>query len=331
MPQNRARHFYPVLYGVAGGVLYGLVSRLLFRSDMGRETSQTLFAVMTLGFIFLVPYALGFLTVYVSEFEKKRSWWFRIFMPWVPGMALIVFAALVGWEGSICLLMALPVFLIMSSLGGITAPAVVRSSKSRSETYSIAIFILVLPYVSAPIEARFAPEQSLREVRTQILIRADRETVWRNIERVPRIREDEQRVSFFHLIGFPRPVEATLSREGAGGVRHATFEGGVLFVETITDWKPLEELAFNIKADTDAIAPATLDEHVTIGGAYFDVLEGRYRIEQAGDGQVLLHLSSTHRLSTKFNFYSGLWTDFVMRDIQENILRIIKGRCEANQ
>jgi hypothetical protein len=32
--------------------------------------------------------------------------------------------------------------------------------------------------------------------------------------------------------------------------------------------------------------------------------------------QVLLHLSSKHRLSTRFNAYGGLWTDFIMSDLQ---------------
>ena len=185
-----------------------------------------------------------------------------------------------------------------------------------------------MPYFAAPIESRMPRPQSIREVKTQITIHADPETVWRNIERVPNIADHEQGFSFFHLLGFPRPVEATLSHEGIGGVRNATFEGGVLFVETITDWRPQEALSFDIKADTGSIPPTTLDEHVTVGGPYFDVLEGRYRIEREGEGTVLLQLSSVHRLSTRFNFYSGVWTDFIMRDIQNNILGIIKHRCE---
>ena len=37
-------------------------------------------------------------------------------------------------------------------------------------------------------------------------------------------------------------VEATWSREGVGGVRHASFAGGVVFVETVTVWEPGEPL-----------------------------------------------------------------------------------------
>jgi hypothetical protein len=172
--------------------------------------------------------------------------------------------------------------------------------------------------------------QTVRTVETQITINASPRVVWQNIERVREIEKNEQKTSMFHLLGFPRPVEATLSHEGVGAVRHASFEGGLVFVETITKWEPQEELSFSIKADTGSIPPTTLDEHVTVGGDYFDVLEGRYKIEPLSNEQVVLRLSSKHRLSTRFNLYAGWWTDNIMRDIQENILGIIKNRCEAH-
>jgi len=41
------------------------------------------------------------------------------------------------------------------------------------------------------------------------------------------------------------------------------------------------------------------------------------------------HLGSRHRLSTKLNFYGGWWTDYLLGDIQDYILVIIKNRAEA--
>ena len=38
-------------------------------------------------------------------------------------------------------------------------------------------------------------------------------------------------------IGLPRPVEATLTGEGVGAIRHASFESGLVFVETVTEWQ----------------------------------------------------------------------------------------------
>jgi hypothetical protein len=87
-------------------------------------------------------------------------------------------------------------------------------------------------------------------------------------------------------------------------------------------------LAFNIFADPKSIPPKALDEHVMVGGKYFDVLEGKYEIKKISVEKIKLYLTSTFRLSTRFNFYSGLWSKLIMRDIQKKILEIIKQRSE---
>ena len=100
-------------------------------------------------------------------------------------------------------------------------------------------------------------------------------------------------------------------------------------METIDTWEPLHRLGFSIRAQADAIPRTTLDDHVTIGGQYFDVLHGEYRIEPLANGAVLLHLSSQHRLTTDFNWYAHLWTDAVMSDLQQRILLVVKNRAES--
>src|SRR6185436_9226852 len=101
----------------------------------------------------------------------------------------------------------------------------------------------------------------------------------------------EHGTSWVNRIGFPRPIEARLYGEGVGAVRHATFERGVLFIETITAWDEGSRLAFTIRADTTNIPPTTLDQHVTIGGRYFDVLDGEYRLEELPAGGTRIHLT----------------------------------------
>jgi len=71
-----------------------------------------------------------------------------------------------------------------------------------------------------------------------------------------------------------------------------------------------------------------MDDHVNVGGRYFDVLTGRYQVVPQPDGSTLLKLISQERLSTHFNTYAGFWTDAVMSDIQRGILAVIKKRCE---
>ncbi len=145
---------------------------------------------------------------------------------------------------------------------------------------------------------------------------------------MPAIRPAELRDFWTHRIGFPRPVEATLSHEGIGGVRRATFEGGVLFLETVTRWEPHRNLAFTIRASTASTPPATLDEHVTITIPYFNVLEGEYNILPTAGNRATLHLSSRHRLSTRFNTCAAFRPDAILRGIQQDILLVINRQCE---
>ncbi len=93
--------------------------------------------------------------------------------------------------------------------------------------------------------------------------------------------------------------------------------------------KPLKVLAFTIVADPSSVPPNALDEHVLVGGKYFDILDGKYEIENLNANKINLHLTSKFRLSTMFNFYSGFWSKLIMHDIQKNILEVIKHRSES--
>ncbi|NOT59950.1 MAG: hypothetical protein HOP19_06955 [Acidobacteria bacterium] len=314
-----------MLSAVGIGVTYGLFARLVFDKRVSREY----FEPMSFAFIFGVPVVLGFLTVYIGERENNWNWAERLFLPWVTAWLALFAALALGWEGIICVFLWGPLFMVLSSVGALLALFVREVLGTNKPNAFVLCSVAVLPFLITPIERQFTPPSQMRTVATQIEIASDVATVWRNIERVPAIQPAEHSFALSHLIGFPKPDEARLIGSGVGAIRHATFERGVLFIETITDWQPQQYLAFTIKADADKIPPTTLDQHVTVGGPYFDVLQGDYRIEPLANGRVRLHLGSTHRLSTRFNFYAGWWTDFIMRDTQNYILRIIKGRCET--
>jgi hypothetical protein len=61
---------------------------------------------------------------------------------------------------------------------------------------------------------------------------------------------------------------------------------------------------------------------------FFDVLDGTYELEPLADGSTRLKLKSHQRISTHFNFYARLWTDFIMSDLQSAIMDVIRRRCE---
>ncbi len=314
-----------VWIGCGSGAAYGVAARAIF----GLKSTGSVFAVMSASFVIGVPIALGFITVWFGEYREKYGWARRVLLPWLPTLVCIACCLALAWEGLICVTLWLPLALVLSSLGGILASLLrLAIPSNRAKTYCIALAALA-PFAAAPIESLRKASNEIRTVQTSIIISASPATVWREIRSVPRIAEAEQHFDLGHLIGFPRPIEAVLVGEGVGAVRYARFQGDVLFVEKVTEWRPNERLSFAIHANPGSIPPTTFDEHVTIGGAYFDVLRGTYWIETLGGGEIRLHLSSEQRLSTGFNFYSHLWTEALMADIQDYILVIIKHRCET--
>lgn len=299
------------------GLVYGLIGRLLF----GFESFETVFGIMTVSFIFFVPLVIGALAVLWRRSEP--SWGTAVAFPWVPVVLTIAATLLLAWEGLICAIVWVPVSLVCASIGGLIGKAVRSSRSPRGMAFALA----ALPVVFAPIENQMPNPVAARTVLDSIVIEADAQAVWREIREVRPIQDHELGNSLAYRIGFPRPIEARLEGEGVGSVRYATFEGGVTFVEHVTEWDENRSIAFTI--DASAVPSTTFDQHVAVGGRYFDVLSGRYEIEDLGDGRVALHLTSEQRLATRFNGYTQLWTDRFMSDIQATILEVVKARAEG--
>ncbi len=111
------------------------------------------------------------------------------------------------------------------------------------------------------------------------LLKEKKLEIEQQIQRI-KIGEDVNNYSLFQFMGFPRPIEAELDTIAVGGIRKAIFARGLYFTETVTRVEPNKILTFDIKADPNSIPPKALDEHVTVGGKYFNVLEGKYEIKQ---------------------------------------------------
>jgi len=303
------------LIGILLGAGYGLLARIAVATS-GLEGG--LFFAMTIGFLFCVPFAMGYLTV---RPVTAPSLVYRIFVPWLPCVLVVVTAAAVSLEGAICIVMALPVMLVFASIGGISSATPAGQSRAALPV------VLLLPYLAMPFEAGRASPRRLVETTTEITVAAPPAVVWSLIVSVDSIRPAEQRRALFTTIGFPQPIAATLSHPGVGGVRHATFERGVVFLEAVTEWVPERRLRFTI--DPVEVPPTALDPHVTIGGPYFDVLTGTYELHPLPDGGTRIVLRSEHRVSTSFNPYAAWWAERVMQSIQRHILEVLRDRAEG--
>ncbi len=309
---------------IIGGItLYAIVVRLFF----GVRDLQGFFAVLSLSFLFCLPAIIGLLTVYFfGDDHKIQDWIYCFFIPWAPIGFFMLLTLLTGLEGWACWLIILIPMLITASLGGLLGGYL----KTRQHNRTHVLTLLLLPFLVSPIESQFATPAKTYRAYTCIDINAPADVIWRNVTRVRAIPEAQDTGWLTRFLGFPRPVEALLNYEGVGAYREARFTNGLVFHETVTDYIDKRKMVFSIKAYPHEIPAATLDEHIVIGGRYFDVLTGTYELEKRGPTTYRLHLYSQFVLHTRINAYASWWATQIMQDIQNNILQVEKLRSETN-
>lgn len=301
---------------------YGMLVYFMAEGDF----EYTLFSW---GFLMLVPYGAGALGVYYDwrKYHKEHELPYplkrAISKSWLGCFALYFAALVVSFGYAACLIFGVPIMFPAAALGGIT----VWLFHNRPNLVGwLVVIILLSPLFVQPVEAQFETPRQLTTTHTQIHIDASAETIWNNIKTVGVISAETQPKSWLHYLGIPRPIEATLSHEGVGGIRRGYFENGLQFDEVITDWQPPQMMAFTIDKSSHDLLPKPLD---MVDGEVFSIVSGIYEIEALDDGSHILHFTSTHYLQTKFNTYGSLWTDYIMKDLQNNILDVVRQRSES--
>ncbi|HEV2479772.1 MAG TPA: hypothetical protein VGS79_08900 [Puia sp.] len=317
------RSWKPWVLSIAIPAAYALLMRVLFGLDPIRHFA----AVMSISFFITVPFAIGYMTIAFSSLEKVRKPGYRIMAPWIPIFIFLGLTLMLAIEGWACWLMILPVFLIFASIGGWVAGMRKIKRADRPGKLQLSLVVL-LPLLLAPLEKLLPLLPARYEAYTYTDIHAPASLIWQNVLRVRTIPQEADRGSLTRLLGFPRPIRAELNYAGVGGSREAIFSKGLVFQEVVREYADQQKMVFSIRADPHTIPSTTMDEHVIIGGEYFDVLDGTYRLEQRSDSVYRLHLYSHFTLKTSFNFYASWWAGMIMQDIQNNILRVIQTRCE---
>lgn len=301
--------------------LYAVVLRLLF----GIKDWNGIFSVMSTTFLFFLPSIIGALTVYLSDKDKVEKITYRFFAPWIPIFLFLAITLLLAIEGWACWLMILPVFLIAASIGGLIGGYLKLKKRNHRLNVSVLVF---LPFLISPIEQLIEKIPGTYDAYTYIDINSNADKIWNNVTRVKTIEKQDDTGYLTEFLGFPRPLKAELNFKGVGAYREAIFTNGLIFRETVKEYEENKKMVFSIRANTYEIPSTTLDEHILIGGKYFDVLDGTYELEKLEKNKYRLHLYSKFKMNTTFNFYAGWWGKIIMEDIQNNILRIEKKRAE---
>jgi hypothetical protein len=284
-----------------------------------------IYELMSVTYLLGAPFGMGLLLVNLSDMRYVRRWRYCILIPWVPVWLFFILTLCCGAEGWGCWVMIMPVFLISSSIGGIVG----GYQQRRKHNYLQVSVLLLLPLFLSPIEHMIGAIPGKYEAYTYIDINADKGKIWDNVTSVRAIDKKQDKGWLTKTLCFPRPIRAELNYKGVGAYRKAIFDKGLVFHEQVLHYEDERRMDFSIKAYPYEIPSTTMDKHIVIGGDFFDVLNGTYVLQKTGPNTYRLHLYSHFKLTTTFNFYASWWAGWIMSDIQNNILQVIKQRAEA--
>lgn len=304
---------------VLGGAAYGLGLRVLFG-----VLPASYQGVMSSAFVLGTPFVLGALTVY-GQRHHPRTWSSMIVTPWITIGLMLLGCAVTLLEGSICLAIMSPLFLALGSLGGLAMGVALRLlGGHRTELRAVAALPLLLLLIDG-----YIPLQDARQVvRRSMVIDAAPAVVWDEILDARAIRAEELPWSLTHAIGVPKPVEGVNIATPDGEVRYSKWERGVHFRGVVTSRRPYRSIRWRYAFDEDSFPAGSMDDHVAIGGRYFDLQDTTLNLQPLPGNRTRLEIVAHYRVSSSINFYALPVAKLIGTDFVDTILGMYKGRSE---
>lgn len=307
------------------GALYGLAMRIAFGITpfLNQQSKTSASGPMLAAFVILVPLLIGVFTVYAVRRESP-SLRYALLSPLIPTLCFVSGTALLLIEGSICIAMALPIFCLIASLGGVLGWILVKSIKPKPGVMNS---LLLLPLLGGYAESHLPLPQEIHRSVASTYIAAKPEVVWQYLNRATDIQPEEMKGGLAYMIGVPYPIEAITHASNEGRVRKLRWAKNVSFDEPITDWDENHFIRWTYAFKPESFPPGALDEHVLIGGKYFDLVDTSYRLTPEANG-TRLEIAINYRISTNFNWYSAWWGRILIEDSATAILKFYKNRSE---
>jgi hypothetical protein len=310
MGRLKQKHWLTVI-GIAMGVVYGVVLRLMLDEDLA-----------TITFMFVMPAGLGAISLAFEEKPEFLAYRGIILIPWITVLSLFLVLYISGREDLMCLFVLAAPFLLLGTLIAFIVQLIhIGNLRKKGRLLGIAF----LPFICAPLEEMITSPSAIYPVASEIVIEASPAKVWAQVVNVPLISAKEFESGWFHWMGVPRPISATVDSAAVGGMRIGTFEGGLRFQERITAYVPAQFMALKTAVDPTSLRDSPFDQHV-LGGKYFRFVQTAYTLKPLSEGKVALRLYTEYQMQSKINFYGKFWGDMILRDFQERLLSVIAAR-----
>jgi hypothetical protein len=308
-------------WAILSGAIAGLILRLIFMGAPGER-----YAPMGTAFVAFVPLAVGAITVYLAERIKRRTWTYYLAAGAAATSFFVLGSLFILIEGLICAIVIIPVFAAYGALGALIMGAICRMTDWPTHA---AYGFVALPLLLGAIPSESLEETSLRTAKQSVVIDAKTALVWQQLLNTPAIEANEMHKGWMYRIGVPLPQSATTQTSERELVRTITMGKGIRFDQVSIDWSPEKHVRWTYRFDKNSFPKGALDDHVTIGGRYFDVIDTVYTLEALPNGKTRLSTSMSYRVTTEFNWYANPVGDLLVENFEKVALEMYKKRAES--
>ena len=304
----------------AAGVIFAIVSSVIglwFGTTVLRGYGWSLFVGL--------PFALGFLSVLIFGYHERRGLRECLFVSLIaPLMAGVAFL-LAALEGIICLIMAAPLVLPMTMIGGYAAYRIQAADCWQCRPTQFFCVAVIAPLLMVVEHWQPAPLPLLK-VQTSLVVQAPPEKVWRNVVTFSELPPPSEMI---FRAGIAYPIRARIFGTGVGAERHCEFSTGP-FVEPIEVWDEPRLLKFSVTKN-----PAPMQEWTPYGDVHPPHLDGflesragQFHLTPLPGGRTLLEGTTWYHHHLWPATYWQWWSDYIIHTIHQRVLRHVQQLSE---
>ena len=276
---------------------------------------------------FGVPIVSGAAAAFQYNLRNPRPWPQTLGVAMLPMICLGCVFLLFALEGLICIVMAAPIMLPLSIVGGLIGKNIAALQRTdRTRDRQLAGCLVALPIFA------FGESHILQNteycVETNVLVAASPDRVWPHVIDFPPIASPQPWL--FHL-GIAEPRSARLEGRGVGAIRYCQFTTGP-FVEPITVWDEPKRLGFTVTRQPAPLIELTpyTDVHPPHLHGAFRSTRGEFVLEPLAGGGTRLIGRTWYRLELAPRGYWTSWADWILHRIHGRVLEHIKASCESS-
>lgn len=221
-------------------------------------------------FFIIFPGAVGFS---IGTHKKNKYGIYSLIFGLLIFFGFLLAGAL---EGLVCVIMALPIFLIMMFIGFVVQNKIIEEEPKDNQKVAISLMPILLLLLINPIEQMILPKPKIITIENAIILDYAPEIVFDEVKQMDKL--DAQKPIGL-LLGLPSPYRCELEADTIGAKRNCLFKNGKIIAE-ITKYEKGKVLEMDV-----------IDYTLT-GRDWFEFVDATYTFEEINQKTKITRTSS---------------------------------------